>query len=129
MIAALLVDTHLVLWARIAPERLKPGERRALDDAPSCYVSAVSLWEIAILMALDRVARDERLFAVPDGFDLLPVLPDHCRALLALPRRHRDPFDRMLIAQARAERLALLTRDSAIIAYGAAGADVVTFDG
>jgi len=129
VIAALLVDTHLVLWARIAPERLKPGERRALDDARSCYVSAVSLWEIAILMALDRVARDERLFAVPDGFDLLPVLPDHCRALLALPRRHRDPFDRMLIAQARAERLALLTRDSAIIAYGAAGADVVTFDG
>ena len=129
MIAALLVDTHLVLWARIAPERLKPGERRALDDARSCYVSAVSLWEIAILMAADRVARDERLFAVPDGFDLLPVLPDHCRALLALPRRHRDPFDRMLIAQARAERLALLTRDSAIIAYGAAGADVVTFDG
>jgi len=129
VIAALLVDTHLVLWARIAPERLKPGERRALDDARSCYISAVSLWEIAILMAADRVARDERLFAVPDGFDLLPVLPDHCRALLALPRRHRDPFDRMLIAQARAERLALLTRDSAIIAYGAAGADVVTFDG
>jgi PIN domain nuclease of toxin-antitoxin system len=92
-------------------------------------MSAVSLWEIAILMALDRVARDQRLSAVPDGFDLLPVLPDHCRALVALPRRHRDPFDRMLIAQARAERLALLTRDRAIIAYGAAGADVVTFDG
>jgi PIN domain nuclease of toxin-antitoxin system len=49
--------------------------------------------------------------------------------LAALPRRHRDPFDRMLIAQARAERLALLTRDRAIIAYGTAGAEVVTFDG
>ena len=129
MIAALLVDTHLVLWARIAPERLTTGERRALDDAQSCYVSAVSLWEIAILMALDRVAQDQRLLAVPDGFDLLPVLPDHCAALVALPRRHRDPFDRMLIAQARAEHLALLTRDRAIIAYGAARADVVTFDG
>ena len=129
MIAALLVDTHLVLWARIAPERLTTGERCALDDARSCYMSAVSLWEIAILMALDRVARDERLLVVPDGFDLLPVLPDHCRALVALPRRHRDPFDRMLIAQARAERLALLTRDRAIIDYGSEGADVVTFDG
>ena len=128
MIAALLVDTHLVLWARIAPERLTTGERRALDDARSCYMSAVSLWEIAILMALDRVARDQRLLVVPDGFDLLPVLPDHCRALLALPRVHRDPFDRMLIAQARTEHLALLTRDRAIIAYGAAGADVVRFD-
>ena len=129
MIAALLVDTHLVLWARVAPERLTAGERRALDDARSCYMSAVSLWEIAILMALDRVARDKRLLMVPDGFELLPVLPDHCKTLIALPRRHRDPSDRMLIAQARAERLALLTRDRAIIAYGAARADVVTFDG
>jgi len=129
VIAALLVDTHLVLWARVVPERLTIDERRALDGARSCYVSAVSLWEIAILMALDRIARDERLLAVPDGFDLLPVLPDHCKALVALPRRHSDPFDRMLIAQARAERLALLTRDRAIIAYGTTGADVVTFDG
>jgi PIN domain nuclease of toxin-antitoxin system len=64
VIAAILVDTHLVLWARIAPERLTAGERRALDDARSCYVSAVSLWEIAILMALDRVARDQRLLVV-----------------------------------------------------------------
>jgi len=128
MIAAILVDTHLVLWARIAPERLTGGERRALDAARSCYISAVSLWEIAILMALDRVAQEQRLLAVPDGFDLLPVLPDHCKALVALPRLHRDPFDRMLIAQARTEHLALLTRDQAIIAYGAAGAEVVTFD-
>jgi PIN domain nuclease of toxin-antitoxin system len=128
VIAALLVDTHLVLWARIAPERLTTGERRTLDDARACYVSAVSLWEIAILMALDRRAQDERLLAAPDGFDLLAVLPDHCKVLIALPHLHRDPFDRMLIAQARAEHVALLTRDRAIIAYGAAGADVVTFD-
>jgi len=128
VIAAILVDTHLVLWARMSPERLTGGERCALDDARSCYVSAVSLWEIAILMGLDRLAQDPRLLAVPDGFDLLPVLPDHCRALVALPRQHRDPFDRMLIAQARTEHLALLTRDRAIIAYGAAGADVLTFD-
>ena len=128
MIAAILVDTHLILWARIAPERLTIGERRTLDDARVCYISAASLWEIAILMALDRIAHDQRLLDIPDGFDLLPVLPDHCRALVALPRRHRDPFDRMLIAQARAEHLALLTRDRAIIAYGAAGADVVSFE-
>ena len=129
MIAALLVDTNLVLWARIAPERLTTGEQRALDDARSCYVSAVSLWEIAILMALGRIAQDQRLLTVPDGFDLLPVLPDHCKALVALPQLHRDPFDRMLIAQARGGGLPLLTRDRAIIAYGTAGADVVTLDG
>jgi PIN domain nuclease of toxin-antitoxin system len=91
-------------------------------------VSAVSLWEIAILMALGGIAQDQRLLAVPDGFELLPLLPDHCKALVALPRLHRDPFDRMLIAQARAEHLALLTRDRSIIAYGAAGADVVAFE-
>jgi PIN domain nuclease of toxin-antitoxin system len=79
-------------------------------------------------MALDRVARDQRLLAVPGGFDLLPVLPDHCKAFVAMPQLHRDPCDRMLIAEARAEDLALLTRDRAIIAYGAAGADLVSFD-
>jgi PIN domain nuclease of toxin-antitoxin system len=72
-------------------------------------------------MALDRIAQDQRLLAVPDGFD-------HCKDLVALPRRHRDPFDRMLIAQARAERLPLLTRDRASIAYGTAGADVLTLE-
>ena len=81
-----------------------------------------------ILMAPQRVGQDQRLLAVPDGCDLLPVLPDHCRALADLPPRHRDPFDRMPIAQARAERLALLTRDRAVIAYGAADADIVSFD-
>jgi len=129
VIAAVLVDTHLVLWTRIAPERLTTAERRALDNARSCYMSVVSLWEIAILMTLNRIAQDERLLTIPDGFDLLSVLPDHCKALVALPQLHRDPFDRMLIAQARVEHLVLLTRDQAIIAYGNAGADVLTFDG
>ena len=117
MIAAILVDTHLILWARIAPERLTTGERRALDDARLCYVSAVSLWEIAILMALNRVAQDQRLLDIPDGFDLLPVLPHHCRALVALPRRHHDPFDRMLIAQGQLEGLTIVTHDEAFAAY------------
>jgi PIN domain nuclease of toxin-antitoxin system len=88
----------------------------------------VTLWEIAILTGLGRVARDDRLLDVPDGFDLLPVLAHHCRALIELPHRHRDPFDRMLIAQARAERLTLLTRDRAIIDYGADGAELVVVD-
>jgi PIN domain nuclease of toxin-antitoxin system len=91
-------------------------------------MSAISLWEIAILMALDRIARDERPLMVPDGFDLLPVLPDHLQGLGRAAATAPRSFDRMLIAQARAERLALLTRDRAIVAYGAAGADVVTFD-
>jgi PIN domain nuclease of toxin-antitoxin system len=122
----LLVDTRIVLWARITPERLTPGERQALDSAETRYVSAITFWEIAILVGLGRIAPDDRLFAVPEGFDLLPVLPAHCAELVRLPRRHRDPFDRMLIAQARAERLALLTRDHAIIGYGAEGAEIIS---
>jgi PIN domain nuclease of toxin-antitoxin system len=124
---AILVDTHIVLWVQIAPQRLTTEERRLLDNAESRYVSAVTLWETAILMALGRVANDQRLLEIPEGFDLLPVRADHCKALLILPRRHRDPFDRMLIAQASAEHLALLTRDKAIIDYGSDGAQVLSF--
>ena len=129
MTAAVLVDTHIVLWVRIAPERLTAPERRALETAHFRYVSGVTLWEIAILMTLDRVDRDQRLFDIPDGFDLLPIRPEHCTALITLPKLHRDPLDRMLIAQARAEDMPLLTRDKAIIAYGRHGARMVSADG
>lgn len=122
-----LVDTQILLWARITPERLTATERKALDSAPFRYVSAVTLWEIAILMSLGRIARDDRLLDVPESFDFLPVHPVHCGALLALPRHHRDPFDRMLIAQARCARLPLLTRDAAIAGYGRREAAVVRF--
>jgi PIN domain nuclease of toxin-antitoxin system len=123
---AILVDTHIVLWARITPEKLSPEERGALDAAQLRFISAVTLWEIAILMTLGRVGSNERLLHLPDGFDMLPVRPEHCRALLALPRLHRDPFDRMLIAQARSEELGLLTRDKAIMEYGPHGALIVS---
>jgi PIN domain nuclease of toxin-antitoxin system len=123
---AILVDTHILLWARITPEKLSPEERGALDAAQLRFISAVTLWEIAILMTLGRVGNNERLLHLPDGFELLPVRPEHCRALLALPRLHRDPFDRMLIAQARSEELGLLTRDKAIMEYGPHGALIVS---
>jgi PIN domain nuclease of toxin-antitoxin system len=119
--AAVLLDTHIVLWVRITPERLTSEERRTLDTAEARYISAVTLWEIAILISIGRVGKDERLLDVPDGFELLPILPGHCKVLTALPLQHRDPFDRMLIAQARFEQLSLLTRDSVILNYGRLG--------
>lgn len=124
---AILLDTHFVLWVRVAPQRLRDGERRALEAARTRYVSIATLWEIAILMALGRIGDDLRLLDLPDGFDLLPVMPEHCTTLITLPKLHRDPFDRMMIAQARTEQLVLLTRDKAIIDYGSDGARVLSF--
>jgi PIN domain nuclease of toxin-antitoxin system len=117
VIEAILIDTHIFIWARLRPERLSTGERRVLDDADLRYLSAAALWEVAVLQGLRRVEDDPKLLEVSAGFDLLPIRPHHCRALLELPQHHRDPFDRMLIAQARSEQVPLLTRDRTIAAY------------
>jgi PIN domain nuclease of toxin-antitoxin system len=113
-----LVDTHFILWLRVAPRHLTRGERAVLDNAPSRHVSIVSLWEIAIMVTVGRIPPDDHLLETPAGFDLLPVREAHCKAYAALPMHHRDPFDRMLIAQAQSEQVPLLTRDRAMTAYG-----------
>jgi PIN domain nuclease of toxin-antitoxin system len=117
MTDAVLVDTHILVWARIEPEKLTAGERKTLDAAPRRYVSAATLWEIAILIGLGRLGRNAKLLEVPEGFALLPILPEHLAMLLELPFRHRDPFDRILIAQAQSEGLSLLTRDATMARY------------
>jgi PIN domain nuclease of toxin-antitoxin system len=70
-----------------------------------------------ILIGLGRIENDERLLEVPAGYRLLPITSAHCKTFAGLPQHHKDPFDRMLIAQAVCERLCLLTRDRAIMAY------------
>jgi PIN domain nuclease of toxin-antitoxin system len=117
-VTAILVDTHFILWLRVAPRTLTRGERAALDNAPTRHVSIVSLWEIAILVTVGRIPPDDRLLETPVGFDLLPVREEHCKSYAVLPMHHRDPFDRMLVAQARSERIPLLSRDRRIAAYG-----------
>ncbi len=69
-------------------------------------------------MGLGRIEANMGLLEVPTGYDLLPISREHCKALLELSRHHRDPFDRMLIAQAQSEHIPLLTRDRAMTAYG-----------
>lgn len=117
MSKSILLDTHIYIWMRTCPERLLSTERRLIDNAVIRYVSAVSLWEIALLIGLGRIDNDPRLLTPSPGIDLLPVEPGHCEALLSLPFLHRDPFDRMLIAQARADGLTLVTRDAKIREY------------
>ncbi len=116
----ILLDTHLLLWAFAAPERLPIRARRRIDLS-EVFVSAVSIWEVSIKASLGKIQADVNLLLAeiePAGFTLLPISGEHAVAVGLLPSIHRDPFDRMLVAQARTEPLILLTNDAALTAYG-----------
>jgi len=114
----LLLDTHILIWWDEG-ERLSAAANAAIRDADQVYVSAVSGWEIAIKQSLDRIkSRRTVAEAVEDsGFEELPLYLRHGEALRTLPRHHRDPFDRLLLAQAIEDRLTIVTRDAAFKAY------------
>jgi PIN domain nuclease of toxin-antitoxin system len=102
------------------PRKLPKEARRWIDEA-EVFVSAAANWEVSIKAALGKPTADpsELLTEVePAGFQLLPVGGDHAAAVSLLPALHKDPFDRMLIAQAKTEPLLLLTNDAALPAYG-----------
>jgi PIN domain nuclease of toxin-antitoxin system len=113
----LLLDTHALLWTLLERHRLSATASAAIEEkASEIYVSAVSAWEIEIKRASGKLR-------LPDGFEAalemqdftaLPVTMRHAHAVELLPRHHRDPFDRMLIAQAEVEQLTLVTSDRAI---------------
>jgi PIN domain nuclease of toxin-antitoxin system len=115
----LLLDTHVVLWWRRADRRLPRHVRRAIASAPSVYVSAASAWEVAIKSAIGRLRIDDPFEAhVRDaGFEPLPITFAHAAEAGCLPPHHTDPFDRMLVAQARVEGLVLVTHDRDLVAY------------
>ncbi len=120
----LLVDTHLLLWAAAKSRRLSREARRQLQDpANEVLYSAASLWEIAIKAALRRSDFDVDLALLRPalaemGFVELPVRGAHAERLTSLPSIHKDPFDRMLLAQSLSEPLVLLTNDTALAGYG-----------
>ena len=119
--ARLLLDTHAVLWALAEPAKLSRPARTALEDARNeVFVSVVSGWEIAIERALGKLEAPDDLEAAigMQGFEPLLLTFHHAAQAGGLPPHHRDPFDRMLIAQAPAEGLILVTRDSNIPLYG-----------
>ena len=115
----LLLDTHTLIWWDVGAG-LKRTAQRAIREADQVYVSAASGWEIAIKASLGRL-RTKRGVAeavIESGFEELPVRLHHAAALARLPWHHRDPFDRMLVAQALVEGLTLVTRDRAFRPYG-----------
>jgi PIN domain nuclease of toxin-antitoxin system len=121
----LLLDTHTLLWFLTNDSSLSARARRAIEDAGNVtHVSAASLWEVAIKCALGKLKLPAPYAEVfprqleTNGFTLLPIAPTHCAALLTLPFYHRDPFDRLLLAQTRVEGLTLATDDGQFAPYG-----------
>jgi PIN domain nuclease of toxin-antitoxin system len=114
----LLLDTHVLIWWD-AGLPISEAAADAIREAHQVYVSAVSGWEIAIKTALGRLETERRVVdaVAESGFEELPVRLGHAAILGELPSYHRDPFDRMLVAQAKAEGLSLVTRDRALRRY------------
>jgi len=117
----LLLDTHILLWW-LAGSPLLSEQARAFiaDPGNAVFVSAISLWEIWLKQSLGKLKLppnfEEKLAG--ESFESLPLLAAHTHGVASLPWHHRDPFDRMLIAQARVAGLQFLTADAVVAAYG-----------
>ena len=119
----LLLDTHIVLWAAGQPERLSESARTLLTTPENIlFFSAASIWEIVIKRGLGRDdfkvnPRRLRKMLLTHGYSELAVGSEHVLAIESLPPIHKDPFDRLLLAQARTEGMLLLTVDASISQY------------
>jgi PIN domain nuclease of toxin-antitoxin system len=119
----LLLDTHLLLWSAGEPDRLSLEARSLIDNVENeLLFSAASLWEVAIKRGLGRAdfRVDTRLLRrglLDNSYSELPIMSDHVVAIESLPPLHKDPFDRILVAQATVEGITLLTTDSLVAQY------------
>ena len=121
----LLLDTHVWLWWNTEPERLSAAARRQISDPRNeVFLSAASVWEIAIKQRLGKLPLREPVSSyitrrlAADDVRPLPISVDHAAGVETLELRHHDPFDRILIVQARHEGLRLLTADEQVLSYG-----------
>ena len=124
----LLLDTHVALWLLYKSHRMPAAAQALLADPDNLlFASAASIWEIAIKHQLDRGDRDDwmpvsgnvvRIDLESAGIPIVPITGAHAALAGTLPRHHGDPFDRMLVAQALAEPLRLVTADRTLAAYG-----------
>ena len=121
-----LLDTHAFLWASVEPERLGAAAASVISDPRlTLYLSPASIWEILIKMSKgqiepkrkDGVAYVQSLLRRFELLDVLPIRAEHVMEAYRLPAIHRDPFDRIMIGQARAEDLTFITADKAVREY------------
>lgn len=117
-----LADTHVILWSIADDKRLSSKYREILDSDAIVFASAASVWEIAIKRAIGKLEAPDNLAALLPRMRFLPlnVTTEHAQAVASLPLHHGDPFDRLLIAQARLEGLTLMTVDPRFPHYGVA---------
>lgn len=119
----LLLDTHILLWYLEGHPNLPETQRQQIEDRRNqVAVSAVSLWEMTIKIAIGKLELMDDLATVENtllqqGIRILPIQTAHLQRLLGLPFHHRDPFDRLIIAQALAEEMTLVSDDAAFAAY------------
>lgn len=115
----LLLDTHILLWAMLDDPRLTAGLRDKIAGAGAIFVSAATVWEVSIKAGLGKLDVPVDLFdrALASGAQPLPITWTHARVVQGLPPHHSDPFDRLLIAQARCEELTLVSVDAKFSRY------------
>lgn len=116
----ILLDTHIYLWWLLDSPKLSSKARAKIESAAEVYVSSASLWEAAIKISIGKLSADIEALAAHitlSGFTELPVTAKHSVQLTRLPELHRDPFDRMLVAQAMCEPLRLITADQQLVGY------------
>jgi PIN domain nuclease of toxin-antitoxin system len=122
----LLIDSHILLWYS---QDALGSIKQSIEKADYCYFSIVSIWELAIKSGLGRLEFDPVQFTEKmqgHGFLMLELKPTHIEEVKSLVRHHNDPFDRMLVAQAMAENLVLLTSDNILGSYSARHVKVIT---
>lgn len=116
-----LLDTHILIWYFLGSDELSATAKQCIADG-KCFYSLASLWEIAIKQSLKKIDIDGSIPLLAEKceeahFERLPVTPQHIEAIKSLPFIHRDPFDRLLIAQAQCEGFTLITHDRYIKPY------------
>jgi len=116
-----LLDTHTLLWGLYDSSELSPQVIQIMNNE-TCFISIASLWEMAIKSSLGKLDLSQPIPVIFSkckeyGIEMIPIKPEHCQTVMNLPFKHKDPFDRIIIAQATEENLTILTKDAYISLY------------